>query len=125
MGLQRARADWIRFSSEGGFESELTFETPSGSVSATIKGIASKHHLSVDNDGQNVNALQAHITFSEDLLAAEGYPVRNGEAVVDMYDHKIQYADSTGVSKEYLIKQTYPDETVGMITCILGDYGGS
>lgn len=125
MSLERARADWIRFSTGGGFEVDLTFETPSGSVTKTVQGIGMKHHLSVDSEGVNVNQLNAHITVSENELIDAGYPVRNGSDIVDLKDHKLRYADSTGVEKEYLIKQTYPDETVGMITCILGEYGSS
>jgi len=81
-----------------------------------------KHHISIDTDGQVANTKNVHITVSEQLLIDESYPTRNVAGEVALKRHRIQYADSTGNQKDYIVREIFPDETVGMITCILGDY---
>lgn len=120
MGLiEQAKSDIARFTSnDREFGIELILTAPDGET-ATINGLHTKHHLSVDTDGNIVNAKNAHIAFSETIL--EGYPLRiNGE--VNLNNHRISAKDSTGVLKHYKIKQWFPDETVGLIVCILQDY---
>lgn len=122
MGLiDRIKADAKRFSSDAnGFGINISFTAPSAET-ATIVGLATKHHLSVGTDGLPVNSKNAHISFSEDLLTAASYPVRtSGE--VNLKGHKVSWIDSTGVAKNYVIEQWFPDETVGFIVCILGDF---
>ena len=119
--LNRIRADWKRFSSAGGFETAATFIPISGdSISVDI--IAMKHHLSYDTEGAAVNSKNTHITVSEEILTDAGYVVRNAGGEVALINHKVEYADSTGVVKKYIISENYADETVGIITCTLTDY---
>ena len=121
----QARKDWQRIISSGGFEEDIIFKTPDSVVpfvEVTVQGLATKHHLSVDSDGNAVSSKNVHITISEDSLATAGYPVRNSNKEVSLIDHKVDYTDSTGVLKNYVVLQCFPDETVGVITCILGDY---
>lgn len=93
-----------------------------GSQSATINVIHSKHHMAHDTDGNAVNVKNAHISFAENNLTAEGYTVRNAAGEVAMINHRVTVADSTGTEKEYIIREAYPDEMVGLIVCILGDF---
>ena len=122
MTLESARQDWKRFATAGGFEVDITIKTPDDLTTLDIKGIATKHHLSIDTDGRDASAKNAHVTIVEQDLVDESYPVRNSEGEVDLLNHKISYPDSTGNVKDYVITRTYPDETVGIITCILGDF---
>jgi len=69
-----------------------------------------------------MNVKNAHISFSEALLTDVSYPVRNINGEVQLRGHKITTKDSTGVDKNYIITENFPDETIGMIVCILGDY---
>lgn len=121
----QARKDWQRITSSGGFEEDIIFQTPDSFASlatATVKGLATKHNLDVDTDGNAVSSKNVHITVSEALLVEAGYPVRNDENEVSLIDHKVQYSDSTETEgQNYVILQCFPDETVGVITCILGD----
>ena len=123
---EQARKDWQRITSSGGFEENITFKTPDSVVPAVeviVKGLATKHNLNVDTDGNAVSSKNVHITVSEALLVAAGYPVRNDENEVSLIDHKIDYADSTESGlQNYVILECFPDETVGVITCILGDF---
>jgi len=103
------------------FGVSMTFTAPTNET-ATVNGLHSKHHMSVDTDGNMINSKNAHISVSEALLTAKNYPVRkNGE--VDFKDHKVSVKDSTGIIKNYVIREWFPDETIGLITCILGNHG--
>lgn len=88
-----------------------------------IQGLHTKIHLGVDTDGNMVNAKKAHISFSEDNVLALGYSIRNAKGEVDLKKWKADVKDSTGVVKNYSIQQWFPDETIGLVVCILEDYG--
>ena len=124
MGLiDQATQDWQRFSSDTeGWGVSINIETPSGSQNVDIAGLATKHHIGIDAEGNLINTKNAHISFAEKLLTDEGYPVRNTEGEVALFNHRVNYADSTGVIKKYVIREWFPDETVGVIVCILGDF---
>ena len=120
--IEQAKKDWQRFTSDpDAFGIPITFTAPTTEV-ANIIGLATKHHINIDTDGNVVNTKNAHISISEQLLVDALYPVRAGGDEVTLIDHRVSYADSTGTVKEYIIKETFPDETVGMITCILNDF---
>ena len=100
---------------------ELTLEAPTGEI-AVIFGYHSKHHLGVDPEtGKQVNTKNAHCSFSEIVLTELAYPVRvNGE--VSLKGHKVTAKDSSGIDYQYIIREWFPDETVGLIVCILHDF---
>jgi hypothetical protein len=126
MGLfEQAQKDaaFITSNSASGFGIQLFLQEPSGQT-ATINGIHTKHHLGIDTEGNMVNSKKAHVCFSEQvlLLANPLYPVRNSKGEVSMAKHKVTVKDSTGSDKQYVALQWFPDEAIGVITCILGDY---
>ena len=98
----------------------ITFTAPDDST-ATVAGLHTKHHLGLDTDGNPVNSKNAHISFSEKNLTDEGYVVRDANSEVSLIGHRVSVNDSTGSPKEYIIRETLPDETIGLIVCILGD----
>lgn len=122
MRLAQAKYDWLRFSTAGGFEVEITLTPPVGEA-VMIKGLATKHNNSVGTDGLPINAKNAHCSLIESYLTGLGYTVRDTNGEVNLRNHRVSFADSSGVVKNYIIKETMPDETVGVIVCILGDYG--
>lgn len=125
MGLMdQAKADWQQISSNTDeWGKDIIFTTPDGLITATVAGIHSKHHISIDpGTGGIVNGKNAHISVSEQLLIDANYPVRNSKLEVDFKNHKVEVLDSTDVSKKYVIREWFPDETIGVITCILGDF---
>lgn len=86
-----------------------------------VSGLHTKHHLGLDAELQKwVNTKNAHISVSEKFLVDGGYPVRNSEGDVDFQYHKVLVKDSTDNIVLYNIDQWFPNETVGLITCILG-----
>lgn len=120
--LTAAKADAKKFVTSGGFEEDITITTPSGDRTLTIKGLATKHHLSFGSDGLPVSSKNAHVCIDEQQLLDETYPVRNANEEIDLLAHKISFKDSSGVIKNYIVKDAYPDETLGLITLILGDW---
>lgn len=120
--IEQAKGDWQKFSSDlNGWGVAITLTAPTAEV-ANIAGLGTNHHIGVDSDGNAINTKNAHITISEQLLVDAGYPVRDSDNEVAIINHRVSYKDSTGITKEYVIEETFPDETIGMITCILNDF---
>jgi len=123
MSLEKAKSDWKRLLNNGGFGVSITLTPPNSSASTIVKAIAIKHHNSIGTDGLPINAKNVHISIIESDLIALSYTVRNVEGEVSLRNHRVSFADSNDNVKNYIIKETFPDETIGLITCILGDYG--
>lgn len=106
---------------QGEFSSPCTITNPQRSVSVSLSALATKHHIIINPEtGQPVNAKNAHICLSETKLNELGYITRvNGE--VSLVGHFINVSDSTGIVKKYKISETWPNETLGLIVCILQD----
>lgn len=104
-----------------GFTTSIVFLAPDTST-ATIKGLAIKHHLKFNEFGTPVSSKTARITVSEAALLAEDYPVRNDTDEVALTGHKVTWADSTGTEWTYVIEVAMPDETLGCILCTISDY---
>lgn len=120
--LERARADAKRILGDlGGWATILNLEAPGGEL-ATIPGTFFRRTIqTVNTEGRPTNARMAHITFAESELIPEYYSVRDARGRVHMEGHKVTCADSTGTSTTYVIREWHPDETLGIITCILGE----
>lgn len=121
--LERAKADIERITSNlNEFARAAVFYAPTGET-ASVNILHTKHHLGVDAELQKwVNTKNAHISVAEKFLTDAGYPVRNSGGDVSLLRHKVKVADSTGTEVTYMIEQWFPNETVGLITCILGTY---
>jgi hypothetical protein len=122
--LNDARALWLEKSSDTSqFGVEMAFTAPTGET-ANVIGLHTKHHQSFDLEGRSVNSKNAHISVSEKLFTDAGYPVRNSSGEVHMKGHLVVCKDSTGSDKNYIVREWYQNETLGVIVMILGDYGG-
>jgi len=120
--IAQAKADILSITTNSDeWAVEITLTAPNADT-ITIKGLHTKHHMAVDTLGNPVSAKNAHISFSESLLTDEDYPCRNAAGEVDLKGHRVSVADSTGTAKEYTIRQWHPDETIGLIKCLLDDY---
>lgn len=120
--LNKAKSDAIKYVTKGGFEENIQLQTADGNTTLDTTGLASKHHINFDTDGNSVNSKNAHICLSEQDLIDNAYPYRNADEEVDLLRHKVNVKDSSGIIKNYVIIETFPSETVGLIICILGDY---
>ena len=123
--IAQARADIKQITSNlGEFAVDIKLINTTNQIINT-KGLHTKIHLGVDTDGNMVNAKKAHISFSEDNILELGFSIRNAKGEVDLRKWKADVKDSTGVVKNYSIQQWFPDETIGLIVCILEDYGAN
>jgi len=122
MSLVRAIADIKRFS-QGGFSALISFTNISGSETAEVNGLVSKHNLSINPEtGLPVNSKNAHISVAESVLLEAGYTTRvNGE--ISLRNHKVVWTDASGTAFSYRIDEVFPSETTGLIVCTLGIYG--
>lgn len=123
MGLiDRAKEDWQRFTTNTNeFGVVMTLEDLEF-VQYAASGLFTKHHLGIDTEGNLVNTKNAHFSISEQVLTTLNYPVRNASGEVDLKGHKLFVKDSTGIVKSFIIREFFPDETIGLIVCILGTY---
>ncbi len=120
MGLiEQIKADIEQITSNlDEFGVELTLVAPTAET-VTITGLHTKHNINFDTDGNKINSLNAHASFSEKFLTDANYPVRNADGEVDLKRHRLSAKDSTGIVKHYVINETWPDETIGLIVCVL------
>lgn len=119
--LNKARRDAKRFI-KGDFSDDITLSTPDNSLVIQTEGLNSKHHINFDSDGLPINSKNAHVCLDEQDLVDKNYPVRNSNQEIAMLNHLVTVPDSTGINKNYVIQEHFPDETLGLIVCILGDY---
>lgn len=119
------KRDAKRFVNSGGYDVSIEMITPDGTKTANIQGWGVKVAGSFDSDGNQVNTKNVHCTIDEKSLIDLGYPVRTskkGIEEVDLKMHKVNFADSTGTIKNYVIRENVPNENLGLITIWLGDY---
>jgi hypothetical protein len=122
--LAQAKADIEQITSDpDGFSASLTFTAPDGVTTAAIRGLFTEHHLGFDTDGRPMNSRNSHISFSEKFLTDLSYPIRNAAGKVFVKDHKVRVVVSgLNIDRTYTIRENFPDETLGFIVCILGDF---
>lgn len=121
--LNLVRADAAAFVS-GEAASECVFTSRSGPT-ATVQATANKIGRRADpSTGLVENVISASIVVAESVLltANAAYPIRNGEGKVFMNGDLVNVADNSGVVKNYIVAETIADETVGLITLMLGFY---
>ena len=121
--FERAQNSIKRITSDSkGFTRDIVFSTPDQSVEATIKGVHSKHHFTFDSTGAIISSVNTHIAFSEEVLHALDYPIRDINGDVNIVGHFVSVKDSTGINYTYRIQEAFPDETIGLIKCLVEFY---
>ena len=121
MGLDQAIADVKRFT-QNGFSREIVFTTPDGQTTATVRGLVSKHNLSINPDtGVPVNSRNTHIYVVESVLTDEDYTTRDANDEIDLKRHRVTWTDASETSYTYLIDEVMPSHTVGLLVMTLGD----
>ena len=99
---------------------DMTFVAPNAEE-ALVQGIHTKHHLALNEDGVPFNDRVASVAVS-DASFPDIYPLYNAEKDVKLRGHLVKVKDSTGLEFTFVIKEWFPDRTLGLIVCILGDY---
>lgn len=122
MGLvEQIKKDTENFTMNSGGDGwgvEQKWTSPTG-VNVTIIGVSVKHHMGYDSEGNLIRTKNASAVFSEKAMLDVGYSIRGTNGEVNMDKHKVQIKDSTGNFYKYSVKSWLPDETLGLIVCIL------
>lgn len=121
--MEQAQRDIERITQDlNGFGKAMVLIWPDGQE-LPITGLHTKHHMAIDPEtNKQVNVKNAHASFSETPIVLAGRSIRNVRNEVSLAGFKIRAVDSTGLEWTYVIMSWFPDETVGLIVCILGDY---
>lgn len=110
--------------SQAEWSTELIFVAPNAET-ATVQGFGSKHHLKIDPDtGIPVNSVNIHASVAESVIldANAAYPTRNANGEIFLKDHLVSFADASGTVKQYKINENFPNETLDLIVCVLGEF---
>lgn len=120
--LDQIRADIAQIT-QGEFSTPVTFTSAGATpVVVTVNAVAVKHHVANDSMGNVVNGKNARVSVAESVLTGLGYPVRTSSGEAYLKGHRVTWADSSGQTWTYIIREQFPDETTGLILCILGDF---
>jgi hypothetical protein len=121
--LEQAQADIKRIRTDpNGFTRPITFTKADNSKTVTVYGMHAKIHMNTTTIGEVVNGKKAHVSVSESSLTDLGYVTRNDKNECSIKDDKVTVLDSVGFLCDYIIREIYPDEAVGLLVCILGDF---
>lgn len=115
--LELAKRDARRYVNSGGFEVNLLI-TPTVGDPVTIQGLTSRHSQGFDTNGKPIVSDNAHCSFSEVDLTNEGLTTRNSQGDLIVKDWVVQFTDAISATT-YLISEAYPDNTLGIIKCML------
>lgn len=120
--FELAKRDAKRIVTSLGFQESIELSTPDKSLTLSLTGFATKHWINFDTEGLPVDSKNAHVTIDESFLVLNNYPVRNNRGEIALKNHIIAFPDSSGLVKTYIVRRNLPDETLGLIVLILGDY---
>lgn len=118
--LELAKRDTRRYVNSGGFEENLLI-TPTSGDPVTIQGLSTRHSQGFDTEGRPVVSDNAHCSFSETDLTDEGLITRNSQGDLIVKDWLVEFTDAI-TTTTYKISEAYPDNTLGIIKCILTLY---
>ena len=119
------KRDAKRAINSGGYQVDIEIKTPDNSRTENITGWAVKHWNSFETEENIAHTKVVRATIDEEVLVSLGYPVRNAKGEIRLIDHKVSYADSSGITKTYIVRENWPDENLGLIVLILGDFKNS
>ncbi len=90
---------------------------------AEVSVIHTKHNTAYDPEGVTMNVRTASVAVSnvKVLEANENYSFKDTDGEITYMNHSISLPDSSGIVKNYIISENYPDEKLGMTVLILGD----
>lgn len=121
---QKAKKDMQRFTADdsGFFAVSCVIKTPDGQTSIVVKGLHTRHWMGFDPDGVAVHTAIASLSVSEQQFIDGGFTVRDANDEVDLKGHLIDAPDSNGVIKNYVLREVFPDENLGLLILILAEY---
>lgn len=125
MSLQnRAKQDMQRFTADdsGFFAVSCVVKTPDELQTIAVKGLHTRHWMGVDPDGVAVHTVIASLGVSEQQFIDGNFVIRDANDEVDLKGYLIDAPDANGVVKKYVLREVFPDESIGLLILILGEY---
>jgi hypothetical protein len=117
--IDQAKADTRQITSNSNeFARSCVFVAPTGET-ATVNAIVNQHHTAYNEMNERINAKISSIAVSESLLTDAGYPTRNADGDVYFRLHRV-----TADGQDYVCREWFTDDTVGLIVLILGEWVG-
>jgi len=121
---ERARRDMRRFTADdsGFFAVSCVIKTPDVGTSIVVKGLHTRHWMGFDPDGVAVHTAIASLGVAEQQFIDGGFVIRDSNDEVGMKGFLIDAPDSNGNIKNYVLREVFPDENLGLLILILGEY---
>lgn len=119
--LARRDTQKITQNKASGFGWDIKLIAPNGTELDLI-GLATKHNQGFDTDGNFVNSKNVHVSITTDQLIAGNYPYIDAEGEINLSGHQVKAKFINDVEESYIVREFMPDETLGLIVIILGDY---
>lgn len=120
--IDRAKADTRQITSNSNeFGRSCVFVAPT-SETATVNAIVNQHHTAFNEMNERVNAKISTIAVSESLLTDAGYPTRNADGDVFFGKTTAGRHRVTADGQEYICREWFTDDTVGLIVLMLGEW---
>lgn len=122
---ERARTDMQSITSNGNDWAVSATLTDLTGQTVTMNVIHTRHNTAYDPEGVTVSVPTASIAVSEAkvLEANPAYSFTNSSGEITYLNHSVAIADASGVVKNYMVSENYPDEKLGMTVLILQDKG--
>lgn len=122
---QRAQTDMQTITSNSNDWAVSATLTDLTGQTATVNVLHTRHNTAYDPEGVTVNVPTASIAVSEAKVLEnnENYSFKNSSGEITYLNHSVDIADASGVVKNYMVSENYPDEKLGMTILILQDKG--
>lgn len=105
-----------------GFAWPITVTSPAG-VTAVLRGFTKDISQMIDPEtGMLVASRSASVTLPIAALAAAGLPLPVGVPSKASKPWVIQFADTAGMIHTFIVAESRPDLTAGVVVCILEAY---
>lgn len=121
--IDRYRQD-LRMITEdlSGFAQALTLIYPGDSdVTIDVNGLHTHHHNGFDENGVHVSSRISSVAISESQFSESDYPYKDDDGNIFLINHLVSVSDSD-TQKDYIVREQYPDQNLGLIVLILGVY---
>ena len=102
-------------------QGQTIFMTDRNDLRVETVGFSTNHWIEYETEGNPIDSKSIHICVDEDDLTSKNYTLKRNDEV-DLRGHKIELSHSGGQVKTFVVDRWFPDRTLGLIVCILGDY---
>jgi hypothetical protein len=118
---ERSRKDMQTITSKAtDFAVPATFTDLAGEI-AEVNVLHTKHNTAYTPEGVETNVRISSIAVANEKIEEANliYSYTNAKNDVTYLGHSVTVADASGITRSYVVRENYPDETLGMTVLIL------